>query len=149
MSAVCSGGPHAGAHGAAAGGTKKTVLVVEDDPLTRGQLCTLLADEYEVLAARDGRDALEVYERHAGRVDVVITDYRMPGVDGVRLAEMLAGRDPQLSIIMISASAGRDELARLFKLPKFVLLWKPFEVKVLLELVEGFVGGPPAAHREA
>jgi DNA-binding NtrC family response regulator len=64
----------------------------------------------------------------------------------VRLSEMLAARDPQLSIIMVSGSAGREELMRLFRLPKFVLLWKPFEVKVLLELIEGSVAGTaPAA----
>lgn len=135
MSAVCLEGPPAGAGSY----TKKTILLVEDDPLTRGQLSTLLGDEYEVLAACDGEEALELYEARAGQVDVVVTDYRMPRLDGVRLSELLAARDPRLSIIMISASAGREEMQRLFMLPKFVLLWKPFEIKVLLELVENFV----------
>jgi CheY-like chemotaxis protein len=138
MSASCVEGPPAEVYGA--GRAKKTVLVAEDDRLVREQLCALLADEYEVLEARDGAEALEIYERRAGRIDVVVTDYCMPRLDGVRLSELLAERDPRLSIIMVSASVGREEMSRLFTLPKFVLLWKPFEVKVLLELVEGFVG---------
>lgn len=76
---------------------------------------------------------------------MLVTDYRMPRLDGVRLAELLAARDPRLSIIMVSGSAGREELGRLFKLPKFVLLWKPFEVELLSELIAGFVGGPQTA----
>lgn len=122
--------------------SKRTILLVEDDPLTRQHLCLLLGDGYDVLAARDGAEAVEIYEQHGGRVDLLITDYVMPRLDGARLAELLAARDRRLPIIMVSGSAGRDEMERLFKLPKFVLLWKPFEVKVLLELVEGFVGGP-------
>lgn len=121
------------------------MLVAEDDALTRGQLCALLGGEYEVLAAGDGEEALRLYEARAGRVHVVVTDCRMPRFDGVRLAEALAARDPGLSIIMVSGSAGREGLRRLSRPPKFVLLWKPFEVKLLLELVEGFVGGGPAA----
>jgi len=141
MSAICLEEPPAAAYEAGAGRPKKTVLVADDDRLARGQLCALLADEYEVLEARDGVEALEIYERRAGRIDVVVTDYSMPRLDGVRLSELLAARDPRLSLIMVSASVGREEMSRLFTLPKFVLLWKPFEVKVLLELVEGFVGG--------
>lgn len=145
MSASCLEEPPADAYGAQTSVEKKTVLLAEDDALTRVQLCTLLGDEYEVLAARDGAEALEIYERRAGRVDVVVTDYSMPRLDGVRLAELLAERDARLAIIMVSASAGREEVRRLFKLPKFALLWKPFEVGVLLELIEGSVGGPRAA----
>lgn len=138
MSAFCLEGPPAEVDGD--GRAKRTVLVAEDDRLVRGELCALLADDYEVLEAPDGAEALEIYERRAGRIDVVVTDYCMPRLDGVRLSELLAARDPRLSIIMVSASVGREEMSRLFTLPKFVLLWKPFEVKVLLELVEGFVG---------
>jgi|GEM_PF-1942118 len=145
MSAFCLEGPPAGLCGEVAGRAKKTVLVAEDDRVARRQLCGLLADEYEVLEARDGAEALEIYEARGGRVDVVVTDCRMPRLDGVRLASLLAARDPRLSIIMVSAGVGREEMSRLFTLPKFVLLWKPFEVKVLLELVEGFVGDTSAA----
>jgi CheY-like chemotaxis protein len=120
---------------------RKTILLVEDDPLTREQLFVILRDDYDVLTARDGAEALEIYESHEGRIDVVVTDYEMPRLDGVRLSELLAARDRALSIIMVSGSAGRKQMERLFKLPKFVLLWKPFEVKVLLELIEGFICG--------
>lgn len=122
--------------------TQKTILLVEDDTLMRDQLRVLLQDGYDVLAARDGVEASEIYEREKSRIDVVVTDYIMPRLDGVGLAELLACHDAGLPIIMISASVGCKELERLFSLPKFVLLWKPFDVTVLLELVKGFTGGP-------
>jgi CheY-like chemotaxis protein len=121
--------------------TRKTILLVEDDPLTRDLLGTLLQDGYDVLAARDGVEASEIYEREKGRIDVVITDYMMPRLDGARLAELLAGYDAGLPIIMVSGSVGYQEIERLFTLPKFALLSKPFDVKVLLELVDEFTGG--------
>jgi two-component system cell cycle sensor histidine kinase/response regulator CckA len=122
--------------------TRKTILLVEDDTLTRDQLGMLLQDGYDVLSARDGVEAAEIYEREKGRIDVVVTDYMMPRLDGARLAKVLACHDAGLPIIMVSGSVGCKEIERLFKLPKFVLLWKPFDVMVLLELVERFTGGP-------
>ena len=122
--------------------TQKTILLVEDDKLMRDQLRALLQDGYDVLAARDGVEASEIYEREKGRIDLVVTDYMMPRLDGVGLAELLACHDLGLPIIMVSGSVGYKEIERLFNLPKFVLLWKPFDVKVLLDLVEGFTGGP-------
>jgi two-component system cell cycle sensor histidine kinase/response regulator CckA len=122
--------------------TQKTILLVEDDTLIRAQLSVLLQDGYNVLAARDGVEAAEMYEREKGRIDVVVTDYMMPRLDGARLAKLLACHDAGLPIIMVSGSVGCKEIERLFNLPKFVLLWKPFDVKVLLELVERFTGGP-------
>ena len=107
----------------------------------RDQLRALLQDGYDVLAARDGVEASEIYEREKSRIDLVVTDYMMPRLDGVGLAELLACHDSGLPIIMVSGSVGYKEIERLFSLPKFVLLWKPFDVKVLLDLVEGFTGG--------
>ena len=122
--------------------TQKTILLVDDDTLIRDQLRVLLEDGYDVLAARDGVEAAEMYEREKGRIDVVVTDYMMPRLDGARLAELLACHDARLPIIMLSGSVGCKDIERLFKLPKFALLWKPFDVNVLRELVEGFIGGP-------
>jgi two-component system cell cycle sensor histidine kinase/response regulator CckA len=116
--------------------------LIEDDTLLRNQLRVLFHDDYDVLSARGGVEAFEIYDREKGRIDVVVTDYVMPRLDGARLPELLVSQDPLRPIIMVSGSVGGNEIERLSKLPKFVLLWKPFDVKVLLELVEGFTGRP-------
>ena len=80
-----------------------TVLLVEDDPEVRGLFATFLRHAgYEVLEAADGREALEVFERRAAAVDVVVTDVVMPNVSGPALAGALRARRPDVKLLYVS-----------------------------------------------
>jgi diguanylate cyclase (GGDEF)-like protein len=81
-----------------------SILIVEDEAPTRRAMAELLADTgYQVRAAADGAEALAM--AIAERPDLVISDIRMPGVDGLELAQRLRARyrDDYLPIILISA----------------------------------------------
>lgn len=80
------------------------IAVVEDDAPTREALVALLSDEgYDVLAFRDGRNALEALEDTT--VDVVLSDVRMPGTDGLGLVAALRERPAtrEVPILLVSA----------------------------------------------
>ncbi len=85
----------------------ETVLVVEDELQLRELLCTRLAAlGYEVLSARDGAEALEVAERHAGRIDVLLSDVVMPRLSGPELARSFKARFPGAPVVFMTGYAG-------------------------------------------
>jgi CheY-like chemotaxis protein len=81
----------------------ETVLIVEDEPQVRGLMRKVLETEgYVVLEAIDGGDALQVSERHAGTIDLVVTDVVMPTMSGAALVERLVGARPGARVVFVS-----------------------------------------------
>ncbi len=87
------------------------LLCVDDDPGIR-QLYELMLGShgYEILLAEDARQALRYARSPRNRIDAVITDYEMPGMNGLELAAELKRRNPGLPILMMSGSAPVEEL---------------------------------------
>src|SRR5258708_347711 len=83
---------------------EETVLVVDDDPGTRESLeLALDKNGYKVLIAADAREALAILDKSA--VDVVVTDLRMPDLDGLQFFQFVRQRAPSVPVIMISGQA--------------------------------------------
>lgn len=115
-----------------------SVLVVDDEPAIRSLLAaSLRRDGYYVAEAADGQEAINVLEA-AGRVDVVVTDVRMPHMDGLTLADTLRAAQPDLNVIFVSGYPVNHEAMG----PHSRLLSKPFARTDLMNLV-GEVAGPP------
>jgi CheY-like chemotaxis protein len=98
---------------------------------------------YTVLEASDGRAALDIAARHEGRIDVLVTDLVMPGVDGRRLAERLLSGRPELRVLFVSGYAG--DLLSGFDLSGSgaAFLQKPFTSADLVLRVSELTGGRP------
>ncbi|WP_250634491.1 hybrid sensor histidine kinase/response regulator [Pinirhizobacter soli] len=97
-----------------------TVLVVDDDPLIAMTMNAVLSNMgHQSLEAHSGRRALELLES-CGHVDVVITDYAMPGMTGIQFAERVKERWPTLPVILASgfAEVPEDFAIDIFRLPK-------------------------------
>ena len=121
---------------------KRTILVVEDDESIRHQLGLLLSEDFEVLVAVDGLQAISCYEKNAGRISAVVTDYEMPRMDGVELTLWLRQRDAELPVILTTGSLKGKNFGPLLDLKRFVLLWKPFDVAQLIELITTHITEP-------
>lgn len=121
----------------------RTVLVVDDEAAIRRALgATLLAAGYGVLEAGDGRDALDLLETE--RVDVVISDVRMPRMDGLELAETLRVRRPSLPVFLLSGWASPGDLTAR-GLDGTRLLEKPIDAQHLLDVVASAVNAEVSA----
>ena len=85
-------------------GGHETILVVEDEPVLRDLAQLILQDcGYHVLQAASGVDALTVWQRHQGNIDLLLTDMIMPdGLSGKDLAESLIANKPKLKVIFTS-----------------------------------------------
>ena len=80
-----------------------TILVVDDDNSVRSLIASVLERSgYRVLAAADATSGLTMADAAEHRVDLVITDFLMPGIDGFEFANMLQGRLPGTPTLFIS-----------------------------------------------
>jgi chemotaxis protein histidine kinase CheA len=115
------------------------VLVVDDSPIIRELLVELLtAAKLEVHTAGDGGEALEVLDRH--RVDLVLSDVEMPGIDGFELLTRVRRRDPELPIIMVTTRGSVADRERAASLGADAYLVKSeFRDQDMLEAVARFV----------
>jgi CheY-like chemotaxis protein len=109
-----------------------TVLVVEDDAAVRTMTARMLGNAgYRVYTAADGREALALLAQ-SGQVDVIVTDVRMPYVNGYDLAAQLSEDYPHVPIVFMS---GFDIHLGSLALPGPVLP-KPFRADQLTDCVE-------------
>lgn len=127
-----------GSPGAAGHAGRRTVLVVEDEDEVRSMILrTLQADGFRVLEAQNGATALRVLaELGDGRVELVLTDLRMPVMDGRELAAALARLRPSLPIVFMSGFTAQLMDLRLIS-PGLTVLAKPFRNEDLLATVRG------------
>jgi CheY-like chemotaxis protein len=86
------------------GGGRETILVVEDEPCLLELVRSVLESyQYRVLTATSGGEALRVWEKNAGRIDLLLTDMIMPGgMTGGELAAELKHRQPGLNVVFTS-----------------------------------------------
>ena len=88
----------------ASAGKKKTVLVVDDEADVRAFVRTVLARHgYEVLEAEDGLAALEVVQQLSGKIELLVTDVKMPRMDGITLGQKVSTGYPGIEVLYISA----------------------------------------------
>lgn len=81
-------------------GMKKTVAVVDDDPMMLDVLSRILQREnFDLLLANSGPEIIQKLSEHTGTVDLLVTDYAMPGMQGRELADRVRQRFPSLKVL--------------------------------------------------
>jgi two-component system, cell cycle response regulator CpdR len=108
------------------------ILIAEDE----GALCAmcargLLMDGHEVTTACDGSEALETLTREEGRFDLLLTDIRMPIMDGIALALSAARDFPNLTILLMTGYADQRERAHGLDSLIHDVISKPFTLATL------------------
>ena len=112
----------------------KTSLIVDDDPLVRRFIKAVLErDGYQVTEAKDGLDALDTLRTLSGAVDVLVSDIKMPHLDGLALAGFVRAEFPAIAILLISGYGALE------RKPAFDILQKPFLPSALVSAVNQIV----------
>ena len=125
-------------------GGAETVLVVEDEPDVRAMVKTCLRHcGYTVLEAADGRQAMEIWQRHRDQVALLLTDLVMPnGMSGHELAHCLRAERPDLKVIFTSGYS--NTLPGATDWPADALfLAKPYDIRALARMVRDCLDRPP------
>jgi CheY-like chemotaxis protein len=114
----------------------ETILLVEDEDAVRTLVRDALkATGYAVLEASHGHEALLICERHAGRIDLMVTDVVMPEMSGRELADRLAPVRPGLQVLYMSGYTDNAVVHHGVLDPGTTFLQKPFGPGVLLRKV--------------
>jgi PAS domain S-box-containing protein len=133
--------PASAARAADHAATGETVLVVEDEPVVRAVIVEMLADQgYRTLEAVDGPSGLRILSYH-GRIDLLITDVGLPGMNGRQLADQARETRPDLKILFITGYAESVAISDGFLQPGMEMITKPFDLELLSRRIRTMVSG--------
>lgn len=111
------------------------ILVVDDDPYVLESISTLLrAYGFSVRTSNNANDAIQAMQRD--KIDVVLTDIKMPGVTGVELLGMIHKFDAQVPVLLMTAYAELDVAVDAIKKGAFDFITKPYNADYLIHTIE-------------
>jgi PAS domain S-box-containing protein len=117
----------------------ETVLVVEDEPVVRSLIIEVLEDlGYRTLEAADGPEGLKILQSRR-RIDLLITDVGLPGLNGRQLADAARERRRDLKVLFITGYAENATLAAGFLEPGMQMITKPFAVDALAQKIRSII----------
>jgi two-component system cell cycle sensor histidine kinase/response regulator CckA len=118
-----------------------TILVVDDEEAVRHLACRMLTfTGYQALEASHSREAIATLEQHAGAINLVLTDIKMPGMNGRELGRHVEQRWPGKPILYMSGFASEVFQGGLLE-PDAPFLSKPFNQDDLAYKVRALLGG--------
>src|SRR3954470_1334456 len=105
------------------------ILIADDEEAVRSLVARALQmDGHTTVTAQDGAEALEILTREAGRFDLLLTDIKMPLMDGIALALATARDFPKLTILLMTGFADQRERASGLNAIVHDVVTKPFSV---------------------
>src|SRR6195256_1322768 len=121
--------------------TGETVLIVEDEPVVRAVIVEMLGEQGDqTLEAVDGPSGLQILRANE-RVDLLITDVGLPGMNGRQLADQARETRPGLKILFITGYAESAAIADGFLQPGMEMITKPFDLNNLSRQIRAMVPG--------
>src|SRR4030042_6538912 len=112
---------------------KPTILVVDDEAGARESLEVILEDDYQVVSAGSGKEALEVLQK--APVNLVLLDVNMPEMDGLAVLRKIKGQEEEVDVIMVSALNLARKAVDAIKLGAYDYITKPYEPEDILSTV--------------
>ena len=110
------------------------VLIVDDEVGIRESLRMILKPSFNVYAAEDGEDALEMIKKIP--IDLVTLDLKMPGMSGEEVLKLIKAYDPTIAVVIVTAYGTLESALEAIKYNVFDYIMKPFNVSDVLSTVE-------------
>ena len=117
----------------------KSILIVEDIDLNLDLLTQLLEDNYKLLVARDGEQAVELAQQNDP--DLILMDISLPIMDGYEATQIIRKTNPSIIIIGLSAHAMQGDADKAITAGCTDYLTKPIDENILLKMIDQYVGG--------
>jgi two-component system, cell cycle response regulator CpdR len=121
------------------------ILLAEDDENVREFVSRALTHAgHDVVEAEDGGIASEIVTQENGRFDLLLSDIKMPVMDGIALALNVAAAHPKLTIVLMTGFADQRERAHGLEQLIYDVIPKPFTLQALMDKVSDALNGRPA-----
>ena len=126
-------------------GARELILIVDDEPEIAEFASTILAEEgYKVIVARDGFEALRVFQQIHGQIGLIILDFFLPVMDGDAVFEELKAINPSVNVVLSSGFAEQNKIGAMLAQGLRGFIPKPYTREKLLEQVRSTI---EASHR--
>jgi two-component system NtrC family response regulator len=117
----------------------ETILIVDDEKNYLVVLSAFLSGEgYETLTADNAERALEIVE--SADLDLILTDMKMPTMDGIELLKRVKGKNPDLPVVVMTAYGTVEKAVEAMQLGAFNFIQKPFQNETLRQMIHSAVG---------
>lgn len=116
---------------------RQTIMIVEDDDINKLMLANMLNDNYNLVLAKDGREALELFEERGSEIDLIMLDMVLPEIDGIGVIKRIrrSNHDANIPIIVMTAVINMEK--EIFEVGANQLIAKPFDMpEVVLARIE-------------
>ncbi len=119
----------------------KKLLIADDDADVRKTIRLLLGDEFEVLEASNGREAVEMARKELPRL--ILLDLTMPGMSGVEALSAMGTIDPSMLVIMLTSESDIEVARYALDIGAAAYMTKPFDMEFLRTEVRRLLSGEP------
>lgn len=122
-------------------GTKRTLLVIEDNEINRDVLAEMLADEYDVLTAENGKEGLTVLKKYGQFISAIMLDIRMPVMNGYEFLQYVSNDSVfcKIPVIVTTALGSVEEEEKCLELGATDFIAKPYNPKLILMRVGNII----------
>jgi DNA-binding NtrC family response regulator len=111
------------------------ILVVDDDEMVRDVIVSTLSQQgYPVISARDGFDAIGILM--VEDIKLVITDLKMPGMDGIEVLESATKNNPDIAVVILTGFSTLETALKAIKKGAYDYLTKPFAMEEIIFVAE-------------
>lgn len=116
---------------------KKTVLIADDSLMIRNLLSSNLEKDYIVIATEDGLKAVQAFGSMEDGIDLIILDYEMPNLDGLKALQVIRSKSKDVPVIMLSGTLDKKRVENLTKHGASRIFAKPVDlIKLSAEMKE-------------
>lgn len=121
---------------------RDTILIFEDNDIERGILAEMFRQDYKILEAADGREGIELLNKHFSSIAVVLLDYVMPEMDGFQVLEQLQAKKVlnKIPFIMVTGQDSTEFEIKGYEYGIVSFIKKPYQVDVIRQVVSNAVG---------
>ena len=120
---------------------RKKILIVDDSEMNREILVSMLEDEYDLIQAEDGQQAVYIMSEHYMELSLLLLDMNMPVMNGYEVLQVMKERLwlDRIPVISISADSSDDNIGRAYKLGVSDYFSRPFDAAVVLRRVQNTI----------
>ena len=121
--------------------TKKKILVVDDKGMNRYMLGGIFRDNYEIIEAGGGMEAIAIIDKEYDELAVILLDIIMPGIDGFGVLEHMKEQDylNRVPVVIVTDDSSEATAVKAFEYKVADMVIKPFEPRIINRRVENII----------